>query len=91
MKYNIGPATEIFLKQENYERMANQLEKALAYSLKKIKNDTVKELLVIQTEQEIEQLKQGQKPEQVFKYLSFAYENPASLLDYLDSKYDHLY
>ena len=31
----------------------------------------------------LEQLKQGNKPDQIFKYLSLAYENPASLIDYL--------
>lgn len=78
----IGPASEVILKPENYERIVDRLEKELADSLKKIKNEQVKEALVLQTESEIERLRQGQKPDEIYKYLSFAYEKPASLLDY---------
>lgn len=79
----IGPATEIVLEASNFERLATKLEQALADSLKKIKDDKVKESLVLETEHDLELIKQGQHPEQIFKYLSFAYEKPASLLDYL--------
>ena len=43
----------------------------------------MKEQLVETIGYELEQLKQGHKPDQIFKYLSLAYENPASLKDYL--------
>src|SRR5690606_18440592 len=32
---------------------------------------------------ELEQLRMGNKPEQLFKYLSFAFEDGSSLVDYL--------
>ena len=35
---------------------------------------------------ELEQLRNGQIPDQLFKYLSIAYEKPQSLIDYLPSK-----
>src|SRR5581483_9563153 len=50
---------------------------------KKLKDDKAKMLLSQNISFELEQLKNGQKPDQVFKYLSLAYEKPASLLDYL--------
>jgi transcription-repair coupling factor (superfamily II helicase) len=79
----IGPATEILLEASHYERLAGKLEQALADSLKKIRDEKVKESLVFETEHDLELIKQGQQPEQIFKYLSFAYEKPASLIDYL--------
>lgn len=80
----ISPASEIILEPEQYERIAARLEKELAESLKQIKEETVKEELVVQTEGEIEQLRSGQLPEQIFKYVSFAFDDSNSLLDYLD-------
>ena len=61
----------------------SKLESGLSKSLKKIKDDKVKEQLVETIGYELEQLKQGNKPDQIFKYLSLAYEKPASLIDYL--------
>ena len=50
--------------------------------MKKIKDENVKTLLVQNISYELEQLKTSQKPEQVFKYLSIAYDQASSLLDY---------
>ncbi|NRD77473.1 transcription-repair coupling factor [Bacillus sp. BRMEA1] len=80
---SIGPATEVILEASHYNRMVNQLEDGLAQSLKKLKNEKAKLQLSQNISFELEQLKNGQKPDQVFKYLSLAYERPASLLDYL--------
>ncbi|WP_251554317.1 transcription-repair coupling factor [Neobacillus muris] len=79
----IGPASEVLLQPENYGRMASQLEEGLAKSLRKFKDEKAKIQLSQNISFELEQIKNGQKPEQVFKYLSLAYERPASLLDYL--------
>lgn len=79
----IGPATEIPFQAEHYEKVATKLEEGLGKSLKKIKDEKAKQLLAQNISYEIEQLKNKQKPEQVFKYLSFAYEESNSLVDYL--------
>ncbi len=79
----IGPATESPLDDSHFPIIAQRLEEHLARSLKKLKDDKVKTLLSQNIGYEIEQLKNGQRPEQLFKYLSFAYEKSNSLLDYL--------
>ncbi|MEH7116678.1 transcription-repair coupling factor [Neobacillus vireti] len=81
----IGPATEILLEAEDYSRMIGKLEEGLALSLRKLKDDKAKMQLSQNVSYELEQLKNGQKPDQVYKYLSLAYERPNSLLDYLPS------
>ncbi|MEH7335659.1 transcription-repair coupling factor [Neobacillus drentensis] len=81
----IGPATEVLLKAEDYSRMIGKLEDGLSKSLKKLKDDKAKIQLSQNISFELEQLKNGHKPDQVFKYLSLAYERPSSLLDYLPS------
>src|SRR5690606_27290286 len=55
----------------------------LSRSLKKLRSEKAKELLSENIGYEIEQLRNGQKPEQFYKYISYAYEPSASLLDYL--------
>ncbi|MDV2887816.1 hypothetical protein RYX45_21855, partial [Alkalihalophilus pseudofirmus] len=82
---SIGPAAEILLEPENYSRIINRLESGLAESLRKVKDEKAKLQLSQNISHELEQLKQGGKPDQVFKYLSLAYERPSSLLDYLPS------
>ncbi|EIJ80083.1 transcription-repair coupling factor [Bacillus methanolicus PB1] len=79
----IGPATEIPLEPEHIDNIINKLEDGLAKSLKKIKDDKAKTQLSQNIGYELEQLKNGQKPEQLFKYLSFGYEKAGSLIDYL--------
>jgi transcription-repair coupling factor (superfamily II helicase) len=82
---SIGPATEVLLEAEDYSRIISKLEDGLAKSLRKLKDDKAKLLLSQNIGYEIEQLKNGQKPNQVIKYLSLAYESINSLLDYLPS------
>ncbi len=79
----IGPASEILLTYEDMERLIRKIEAGLSSSLKKIKSAGVKEKLTEYIGHEIEQLENGQVPEQIFKYLSLAYDTPSSLLDYL--------
>lgn len=80
---SIGPATEILLQEEQFNRITTQLESGLAKSLKKIKNENIRTSMSQYVGHEIEQLKNRQKPEQLFKYSAFAYENMSSLLEYL--------
>ncbi|WP_010285394.1 transcription-repair coupling factor [Bacillus timonensis] len=79
----VGPATEILLTPTHFEKGASKLEEGLAKSLKKVKDEKAKELLLENISYELEQLKSGQSIQQMFKYLSLVYDQPASLLDYL--------
>ncbi|MDR7002285.1 transcription-repair coupling factor [Neobacillus niacini] len=81
----IGPATEILFEEKNYSRIVERLEEGLAKSLKKLKDEKAKIQLAQNIGYELELLKNRQKPDQVYKYLSLAYENAGSLLDYLPS------
>jgi len=79
----IGPATEYPLKQEHFHTIIENVETGLASSLKKLKDEKAKTLLTQNIGYELEQLKMGNKPDQLFKYLSFAYKEGNSLVDYL--------
>ncbi|MBS4201488.1 transcription-repair coupling factor [Bacillus sp. FJAT-49732] len=79
----IGPATETPINSNQLVKMADQLEAGLSRSLKKLRNEKAKELLSENIGYDLEQLRNGQKPEQFYKYISYAYEPAASLLDYL--------
>lgn len=79
----IGPATEYPLHADHFSRIIEKLEKGLGSSLKKLKDEKAKTQLAQNIGFELEQLKMGSKPDQLFKYLSFAYEERNSLVDYL--------
>jgi transcription-repair coupling factor (superfamily II helicase) len=83
MSISIGPATESPVEPEHLIRTSDRLEAGLPGSLQKLKKDAVKELLVQNINADIELLRNGQKPEQFFKYLQLAYDPGASLLDYV--------
>ncbi|WP_338471278.1 transcription-repair coupling factor [Niallia sp. XMNu-256] len=78
----VGPATEMPLQKEDYARLVDKLEAGRKESLKQIKNEKVKTELVQNIGFEIEKLKNEQRPEQIFKYLSIAYGEAHSLIDY---------
>ncbi|WP_210367660.1 transcription-repair coupling factor [Bacillus sp. REN3] len=80
---SIGPATENPFEDEQISSLVSKLEEGLSNSLKKLKDEKAKSLMSQNIGYELEQLRNGQKPDQIFKYLSAAYENPQSLLDYL--------
>ncbi len=80
---SIGPAVEAPLTQGHLSVISDRLEIKLKESLQKIKNDKAKALLSQNIGYDLEKLKNGHMPEQIFKYLSIAYEAPSSLLDYL--------
>ncbi|WP_340002659.1 transcription-repair coupling factor [Oceanobacillus sp. FSL K6-0127] len=81
----IGPATELLLTDEDVLASANKLEEAYAATLKKMKASSAKEKLIEVIEQDISRLKNLERFQEMYKYIGFLYENPASLLDYLDS------
>ena len=67
----IGPATEIILETEHFEKLISNIETGLSKSLKIVKQESIKSLLTQNIEYELEQLRMGHKPEQIFKYLIF--------------------
>lgn len=79
----IGPAVEMVFTDDDLQRGISSLEKGLAATIKKVKDPAIKEKILEQVGQELEQLKQGTIPEHVFKYVSLFYEKPTSLLDYI--------
>lgn len=82
----IGPATENVLDPSQVEQLITGLESGLSKSLKKLKDEKAKSQLMQNIEYELELLRNGQKPDQLFKYLSLAYGQPHSLLDYLSEE-----
>ncbi|MFD2045570.1 transcription-repair coupling factor [Ornithinibacillus salinisoli] len=84
-KIIIGPATELLLQQEDILSGAQRLEIALAETLKKMKSSEAKEALVEEIEHDISRLRNLEHFPEMYKYIGFLYENPASLLDYLPS------
>ncbi|MFB6469331.1 transcription-repair coupling factor [Cytobacillus sp. Hz8] len=80
---NIGPATEALFEEEDYNRLYQNLEDGLANSLKKLKDEKAKTQLMQNISYDLEQLSNRQKPEQLSKYLSLAYEKANSIIDYL--------
>jgi len=81
-----GPATEMPLLDEHHMMVASKLEAGLADSLKKLKDEKAKSLLMQNISYEMEQLQNNQKPEEIFKYLSFAYQDSNSLVNYLPNE-----
>ncbi|WP_062107768.1 transcription-repair coupling factor [Bacillus niameyensis] len=81
----IGPATEMIVDESQFGEIAKELEIDLAQSLKRLKSQSAKERMAENIGHDLEQLRNGQKPEQFFKYLTYAYKPAVSLLDYLSS------
>ncbi|WP_261134726.1 transcription-repair coupling factor [Bacillus sp. Marseille-Q3570] len=82
-KIKVGPAEEIILYPQHFEKAVSKVELGLARSLQKIKDSGVKEKLTEHIGYEVEQLKQNQAFQGMYKYISYYYDKPASLLDYL--------
>ncbi len=79
----IGPATEIPMEKAHYQLAAKRLEEGLAKSLKKVKSEETKTLLSQNLGYELEKLKNEQKPDELFKYISLVYEKENNLVNYL--------
>ncbi|MFD1204486.1 transcription-repair coupling factor [Sporosarcina contaminans] len=81
-RVTILPATEFIFSQEELAKIGTNLEQALSNSLKKIKKDEIKELLMLNMNRDIGLLKEGIIPDGMMKYISFADHPPAYLGDY---------
>lgn len=79
----IGPTVEWVLKPEHYQRAIIQMEQALAAQLKKTKNDQVRDKLVEHIGWEIEQLRDENVFQGIYKYVSCFYESEETIIDYL--------
>ncbi|WP_027410136.1 transcription-repair coupling factor [Anoxybacteroides tepidamans] len=79
----IGPADEMLVYGKALQQGIERIEKGLAESIKTIKDEKTKQLLVDHISYELERLKQGQEIEQQYKYSALFYDEPASLLDYM--------
>lgn len=80
----VGPAQEGLLDDTHLDQIAIGLEEGRAKSLQKLKDDRVKRKLVEFIQIEQERIRQ-RRDEYTYRYLSLAYEHPASLLDYTPS------
>ncbi len=78
----IGPAVEMMITDESRENCIRRVEEGLAKSLKKMKNEQQKELLVENIQYDLERLRNNQLNQDMFKFSSLFYDQPASLLDY---------
>lgn len=80
---SIGPASELLLTDEDLLKTSEQLEEALATTLRKMNKPEAKEQLVEVIEHDISRFKQLERFQEMYKYIGYLYTNPASLLDYL--------
>ncbi|NEU32547.1 transcription-repair coupling factor [bacterium LRH843] len=78
-----GPAQELLLKKEHYDRAAAELSEGLATSLKRVRKKETKEKLSEHISYEIGQLKQGLMFQGMYKYISLYYEGNHSLFSYM--------
>lgn len=79
----INPATELLIDKQEMLKVAERLEDALSDTLKKVKKPADREDLVEVIGQDIEQFKQLTRFQEMYKYIGYLYDEPASLLDYL--------
>ncbi|HET7522192.1 MAG TPA: transcription-repair coupling factor [Bacillales bacterium] len=82
----IGPAEEVLLFDDHYNKGAKRLEQKLSEVLSRTRKKAVKEKLSENVPHEIEQLAEHQVPEGVYKYMSLFYDEPSSLLDYIGER-----
>ncbi|MFC3040979.1 transcription-repair coupling factor [Virgibacillus xinjiangensis] len=80
---SVGPATELLLNDSDIHMAADRVEEALAYSLKKMKDNEAKEALIESIEHDIGRMRDGEHFQEMYKYIGYLYQEPASLLDYL--------
>ncbi|WP_026693216.1 transcription-repair coupling factor [Peribacillus kribbensis] len=80
---SFGGTTESIVQGPALDALIANLDKGLSTSLKKLKDEKAKEQMLHNIGHELELLRDGSLPEHLFKYMSLAYEHPASLIDYL--------
>ncbi|REB11431.1 transcription-repair coupling factor [Sporosarcina sp. BI001-red] len=76
------PATEFTWSAEDLQQIADKLEGALSKSLKKVKDELVKENLLLSISGDIELMRAGVQPEHMVKYAGFAGDQVAELGSY---------
>ncbi|KMK74490.1 transcription-repair coupling factor [Alkalihalobacillus pseudalcaliphilus] len=79
----IGPAEEIILFKDDYERASQTLHELLQKSLKKVRKTETKDKLSRHISFEISQLRQLGQFQGMYKYMSIYYDAPHSLLTYM--------
>ncbi|MGM7724472.1 transcription-repair coupling factor [Metabacillus sp. Hm71] len=79
---SIGPAIEMIVDEQSKNRGIQAVEAGLAKTLKKMKNEQQKELLLENIQYDLERLRNNQFSQDIFKYSSLFYEKAASLVDY---------
>lgn len=79
----VGPAREMILHKDDKAILADKLQKALSEALKKKTDPKEKEQLLNNISSHIESLKEDEDFEEVYRYVSYFYDEGASLLDYL--------
>ncbi|WP_432353759.1 transcription-repair coupling factor [Sporosarcina sp. A2] len=79
------PAMEFTWSAQDLHQIADKLENALSKSLKKVKDELVKENLLLSISGDIELMRAGVQPENMVKYAGFATEQVAELGSYLPS------
>ncbi|WP_040285249.1 transcription-repair coupling factor [Sporosarcina koreensis] len=80
---SLQPASEFSWSAGDLLIIADKLEAALAKSLKKVKDDTVKENLLETISGDIELMRAGVQPESMVKYAGFAGDQVTTLNTYL--------
>lgn len=83
---SIGPATEMIINSGTKEKTIQAVETGLAASLKKLKDEKQKELLLENIQFDLERIRNGQFEQDLFKYSSLFYDKATSLLDYFPKK-----
>ena len=79
---SILPASEFVWTEEDVFTIAEKLERALADSLKKMKDEEAKERLLQNMTADIAQMKDGSAPDEILKYASFSKNEPTTLGTY---------
>ncbi len=83
---SILPATEFVWSPEELHVMAERLEEELANSLRKVKNEDIKEQLTINMSHDIALMKEGTAPEGALKYAAFGNGQTTSLGTYFSTE-----
>lgn len=79
----VGPATELLLTEADMHHAVERIEKSLAETLKNKTSKEGKNELLETVEHDIYRLKGMERFQEMYKYIEFFYQEPASLLDYL--------
>ncbi|MGV3488445.1 MAG: transcription-repair coupling factor [Tuberibacillus sp.] len=82
-RITIGPAKEVLLFPEQYDKAAQVVQSALGRTLKKVKDATVQKLLTEEVGSDIAALEEHRSFQDIAKYISFFYEEEATLLSYM--------